>query len=1518
MLINKKTASLIGLLCVVTCLSTKLHGQCAATNVTTNITSFPSSCTSNNGNITFTNTTTTSYTLDVLTESGSNLAGGTITAGGTVTVTNAPVGSLRVRWYIGGSSDLNACGTYTITLFNNALNNVTLTSTNSATCHANSGTIVIGGSSLVGADQVSVDYGTWVNLSSLTSNTITGLDVGKHVIRVRKNGTTCFRELFQDVGVNAGGPCFTDNIVCTGTAGANLWPNGTFGTTNTQYKYDGPSLGTETNYNYVTLNSGQPGDGNYSITTSTDHNGSAPGGSVFNALEITDDHTSDATGTYGYMMVVNASYGRDVVWTKTINSVCSDAKYIFTAWVYNLQPNLPGNPNTYKPLVPILGFEVNGVTQDIDTLSASGGWIQIGCTIQNGSSGTLVFSIRNYQNGGFGNDWAIDDIELRRCEPSSSIVITGSYNCITKNVTVTSSYTGNFVLPEYQWQVSTNGSVWGNISGATNLSLTYKLAQNRPYYFRLIGAELGSINSVACRVISAPFIAYRDNDCDGKSDGVDVDDDNDGITDAAEHATLPTGDADGDGIINMYDATPGLGAPTFVDNNADGISDVYDTDLDGIINQFDKDSDNDGVADLIESWGTDTDGNGEIDATTDIDGDGLIDTYDNFCSAGPSICGLFVSGTALINLDSDADGIANSIDLDSDNDGIPDLVEIFGSDNNNNGAVDIFTDDDKDGLADKFDPQACKDTVYPRRVSSGTVLTRTSISQTTTGTVTSPANALNLPDAVLCVMPNNGSTLSLKLQDTVPTGTQITLRVSKTGGAGAANTNIYTSLNGTAYTLLTTANTASTSLVNLTVTTSAPTNFIRFERSNTVVYNVDGINYSFAPLIWILKDSVICRAGTSLFKTGSDIDNNGTPNSYPSADNDADLVPNFLDLDSDQDGINDVIEVGGKDNNGNGRIDAFVDANGNGRNDAQEVTALISPTTDSNNDNLPDVVSGSKWQTDNRDGDGPANFLDLDSDNDGISDIVEIGAADDNGDGKSDVSTDTDRDGWVNIYDGDSDNNGTIENAQVISNFNVSSGPVLLTTTTGFTNADKEADGFINSYDLDSDGDGISDILEVGGADANKDGKVDGFTDANNNGWNDAQESTPFIVPGTDANNNGYADGNNRWAVGTDNIDFDLYANFIDVDSDDDGILDNLEAQTTAGFIGNATADTDADGLANVYDLDNSGSYLVPINTDTLDFPDYLDIDTDNDLSPDWRDGLNDDEDFYNGALNDILSRAIAFTGPGSYYNIATDANANGRSDFLDDQDADGIANYVDFGTAFYFDSDGDGLVDLLDANSGGKYTGKLGNIGVSDEPKSSTGSEKDWRNSKIATILPITILNFKCSAIAQKRMLSWTCYSDQSFTYGLFGSNSSSSLKLLQQYTHSADSSAAVNIKFNLADFNNFDLFELREIGNSNNTKLAITKCQVPKATSNNITLFPNPNSSGAIIISLHSDEVTNMELTLINPIGQIIDKHLLNISFGHNQIPIVTKQLSSGIYTFVLRKNDGETQQFKVVICN
>ena len=124
-------------------------------------------------------------------------------------------------------------------------------------------------------------------------------------------------------------------------------------------------------------------------------------------------------------------------------------------------------------------------------------------------------------------------------------------------------------------------------------------------------------------------------------------------------------DEDGDGIANCLEVVNGA---------------AVDTDLDGIKDYQDTDSDGDGIPDSQEGT-KDSDGDGIYDyRDEDSDGDRLLDKFE--CPELPCV-------------DTDGDGIPDYLDTDSDNDGIPDLYE--GSDDPDKDDVRNYRDTDSDG-----------------------------------------------------------------------------------------------------------------------------------------------------------------------------------------------------------------------------------------------------------------------------------------------------------------------------------------------------------------------------------------------------------------------------------------------------------------------------------------------------------------------------------------------------------------------------------------------------------------------------------------------------------------------------------------------------------------------------------------------------------------------------------------------------------------------------------------------------
>ncbi len=445
------------------------------------------------------------------------------------------------------------------------------------------------------------------------------------------------------------------------------------------------------------------------------------------------------------------------------------------------------------------------------------------------------------------------------------------------------------------------------------------------------------------------------------------------------------------------------------------------------------------------------------------------------------------------------------------------------------------------------------------------------------------------------------------------------------------------------------------------------------------------------------------------FDPSADSDNDGTQNYRDNSfsgyvdsngdivndnfDWDLDGIPDHLDRDTDNDGIPDVVESFGVDGNGDGIIDNFTDSDVDG----------LSQNVDGSSTGA--VGSGVGLGAIDTDSDGIPNYRDHDSDNDGIPDVVEVYGTDGANDGKMDGYSDTDSDGYSDNIDGDVGNDNISENAATT---------LLRTGSDG--NSDGRADSYPykniesdskpNPYDLDSDGDGITDVLEAQFTDSDYNGRVDGAV--NVKGWNTGIAGMGSLsLPNTDSGER---------------------VNPYDIDSDNDGIPDNVEGLSTLGYILPAAVDTDADGIDDNYDDFSGfgGDGIIPYDKDGDTIPDYLDSDTDSDGLLDIVEG----NDFnFNGQADDN----VTLTG--------TDTDDDGLDDRFDNNNSSAEATSAYMG-------------------NGGTTTGDPtpGSITTVQHTAIASGlgcpTERDWRC--MWYVLSCDIIHFKAALQNQKVLLDW------------------------------------------------------------------------------------------------------------------------------------------------------------------
>ena len=282
---------------------------------------------------------------------------------------------------------------------------------------------------------------------------------------------------------------------------------------------------------------------------------------------------------------------------------------------------------------------------------------------------------------------------------------------------------------------------------------------------------------------------------------------------------------------------------------------------------------------------------------------------------------------------------------------------------------------------------------------------------------------------------------------------------------------------------------------NQTLTITDPNNQLLIDTNFDGIYESGVKEFTSFEIRFRLKSTVPAPAGSLTFKIEgydvtslifkhnnlSDTATNSAPfsiNTKDPFDADLDGIPDALDIDKDNDGIPDYIEAQGK----GFKSLSGADSNKDGLDNNFE-PGLIPINSDVD-------LNGSYYYV--------KDVLDLDSDNDGIYDVVEAGhnALDSNNDGRVDGNVGTN--GLLDILE-------TTPDSGILK----------------YSIADSDADGELNYIEKDSDNDGCNDVIEAGFTDPDFDGQLG---------------NTPIVVDSkgiVTSRTNGYTVPNNNYIVAT-------------------------------------------------------------------------------------------------------------------------------------------------------------------------------------------------------------------------------------------------------------------------------------------------------------------------------------------------------------------------------------------------
>jgi uncharacterized repeat protein (TIGR01451 family) len=365
-----------------------------------------------------------------------------------------------------------------------------------------------------GACIMVVSYRVVVNAVALG----TVLDLGNGSFSYKKNNGIATTTLITFPSASA--EVYKNYGMCSNTIGINALlseSGGTFGSGSVKDRT--PSAKVPANYTYALFNSttGMPNDYYYGVSNNTSGgstnttgystlntwsfpDNSSPSHRIFGVWDIIGDHTGasnpllgnaatddNAGQSGGYMAVINAAYRTDTAFLDTVNNLCPNTYYQYSAWFRNICSKcgcdsngkgassagyIPTATGDSSGVYPNLTFNVNGADYyTTGNMLHTGQWIQKGLTYLTGPTQTsMIIHIRNNAPGGGGNDWAIDDIAVASCLPNIDLtpnkpdtLCQGADDTVRFKV---SSYFNNYT--EWQLEKSVDGgATWSSAGNDT-------------------------------------------------------------------------------------------------------------------------------------------------------------------------------------------------------------------------------------------------------------------------------------------------------------------------------------------------------------------------------------------------------------------------------------------------------------------------------------------------------------------------------------------------------------------------------------------------------------------------------------------------------------------------------------------------------------------------------------------------------------------------------------------------------------------------------------------------------------------------------------------------------------------------------------------------------------------------------------------------------------------------------------------------------------------------------------------
>ncbi len=381
----------------------------------------------------------------------------------------------------------------------------------------------------------------------------------------------------------------------------------------------------------------------------------------------------------------------------------------------------------------------------------------------------------------------------------------------------------------------------------------------------------------------------------------------------------------------------------------------------------------------------------------------------------------------------------------------------------------------------------------------------------------------------------------------------------------------------------------------------------------------------------------------------------------------------------------------------------------------------------------------------------------------------------------------------------------------------------------------------------------------------------------------------------------------------------------MDRDADNDGILDLRESQgngcyiTPVGTVDVRGVPSNFTSYPNCGDHSTATTYGIIPHIDSDDSadtaPDYLDLDTDGDSAADYSEGFD-----FNSTLTTtsedylvILATYTANNGgnPGPYTSTNTDGDT--FPDWLDNLPGSVGHNYAVLppfqtpGSPFYLDTDGDGIVDLLDADNGGVAQ-------TNTRPDWDSDGNYDWRDRNTFVPLPVTLISFTAQkAPGHQAIISWSTTDELELSH--FVVERSYNGVTWQSAGNLPSEGNSIGIRtYSLPDVSidpsqNRVYYRLVSVNNSGTKEYSSVKTVVFDLGSQAVRLHPNP-TSGKVQVEMHETE-TPVAYTLMDVRGKTILSGYLN-----DKRTLDLSGVTKGMYFLKLNADGVEMKTEKILV--